>query len=93
MTDRQELHIMLDSVPDEDLDDARQVLKEFLEARERRSPGQKMTAEEHLQWLRSLPEEDYEMTDEEKASLALGREDIRAGRVHTFEDVAKELEM
>jgi len=67
--------------------------EEFLESREKSAPKQGATPEERLQWLRNLPEEDYDMTEEEKASMALGEEDMQAGRVHKFEDVARELDM
>ncbi len=65
----------------------------WVESRDRRAPGRPMTAEEHLQWLNNLPEEDYEMTDEEKASMALGEEDMKAGQVVSWEQVKKELEL
>jgi predicted transcriptional regulator len=52
-----------------------------------------MTSEEHLHWLRSIPQEDYEMTGEKKASIARGEEDMKAGRVVPWAQVEKELDL
>ena len=93
MTDRQELHMMLDRVREEDLEEARLLLKDLVESRERPSPGRKMTDEERIQWLNSLPEEDYELSDEENRRIERSRQQIRSGNFHAWEDVAKELEM
>lgn len=44
-------------------------------------------------YLCSLPEEDYILSDEEKASMARGGAEIEAGRWSKWEDVVKELDM
>jgi hypothetical protein len=90
---KRDLHVIIEQIPDDSLEEARHLLKEFLGSREKSAPKKGATPEERLLWMRSLPEEDYDMTEEEKRSMASGEEDMKAGRVHKFEDVAAELGM
>ncbi len=91
MTDRKTLYNLVDQIVDEDMEEARRLLKELLDAREKRSSGRKMTDEERIKWMESLPEEDYDISDAERAEIEEGEKAIREGRVVPFDKVAKEL--
>jgi len=91
MTDRKTLYNLVDQIVDEDMEEARRLLKELLDAREKRSSGRKMTDEERIKWMESLPEEGYDISDAERAEIEEGEKAIREGRVVPFDKVAKEL--
>jgi hypothetical protein len=91
MTDRHVLHSLVDQIVDEDMDDARQLLKEFLESREKYVSNKQMTPEEFQAYLDDAPEEDEEITEEEIRGIEEGRAAIRRGEYQSLESVMEEL--
>jgi hypothetical protein len=81
MVTRQELHELLDRVPDQGLNEARRYLQALKEA----------GGDPLLSRLLLAPEEDEEITADEEAAVAEAREDTAAGRLFTLEDVKREL--
>jgi hypothetical protein len=51
----------------------------------------RMKADIIYQNMQTSPEEDYELSEEEQQRIERGRKQIREGKSHKWEDVAKEL--
>lgn len=81
MVTRQELHQLLDEIPDAGLDEARRYLAALKEA----------GGDSFLARLLLLPEDDEPLTAEEEAALAEAYEDLAAGRIVTVEQAKREL--
>jgi len=77
---RDELHELVDQLPDEELDAAHRFV-EYL-----RHHG-----DPFLKKLMDAPLDDEPVTEEEEALVAEAWEDVKAGRLHSLEDVKKEL--
>ncbi len=83
MTTREELHQLIDTLPERGLEEARRYLEALREAQ-----GDALLAR-----LLLAPEDDEPLTAEEEAALAEAYEDIAAGRVMTHEELKRELEL
>lgn len=77
---REALHRLVDELPEPDVDTATRVLEAL-----------RATADPVLRSLLTAPEENEPISDEERAAIEEGMEDIRAGRVHSLDEVKKEL--
>jgi len=53
----------------------------------------RIKAEIIFQNMQSAPEEDYDLSIEEQQRIEKGRKQIREGKFHSWEDVAKELQI
>lgn len=88
---RKELIMMINRIPEYQIASVKTLLESLLECLEKQEKEMKSRA--ILAYMESVPEEDYEMSEEEKASILKGEEDIKAGRFHKWEDVAEELKI
>ncbi|MHC9543949.1 MAG: hypothetical protein AB9903_30915 [Vulcanimicrobiota bacterium] len=88
---RKELIMMINRIPEYQIASVKTLLESLLECLEKQENEMKSRA--ILAYMESVPEEDYEISEEEKASILSGEEDIKAGRFHKWEDVAEELEI
>jgi len=79
MTSKEELHRLVDELPESELHGAKRFL-EYL-----RNMGDPM-----MQALMEAPEDDEPETEEERAAVAEAYEDIAAGRVVTMEEIRHE---
>lgn len=77
---RDEIHELVDQLPDGELNAARRFV-EYL-----RHHG-----DPFLKKLMEAPIDDEPVTEEEQTLVAEAWEDVKAGRVHTYEQVKKEL--
>ena len=75
-----DLHQLVDQLPGHVLKLARRLLQALSEEEDR-----------FLKGLESAPEEDEPVSPEEAAAIDEAWEDVRAGRVHSLEDVKREL--
>ncbi len=87
-TVRHEIHDIVDVISDENLEDARKMLKEFVESRQ---PERRMTPEQYQIYLDSVPYEDEELSDEAKRRIDEGEKASKEGRSYSFDEVAEEL--
>ena len=78
MAARDKLHTMLDSIPEERLDAAREALAAL--------------ADPVLLALLNAPEDDEPVTDDDLAAIAEGREDQAHGRTITLDEYRARLE-
>ena len=76
-TTKEALHHLVDAIPDEGLEAARQALEPL--------------ADPFLLALATAPIDDEPETEEERAAVAEAYEDIAHGRVRPWEDVRREL--
>ena len=76
MTTREALYRLVDSIPLDQLDDARKALEPLTDPL--------------LSSLAHIPYDDEEETDEERALVAEGKADLRAGNYATLEKVRRE---
>jgi hypothetical protein len=81
MVTRQELHELLDRVPDQGLDEARRYLQALEEA-----GGDPVLAQ-----LLLAPPEDEDITADEDVAVEEARADTAAGRLLALEDVKRDL--
>lgn len=65
-----------------------QCLQKGLKAQEKR-----IRTEMIYEYMKTVPEEDYELSHEELRSIEQGRQAIREGKFHQWEDVEKELQI
>lgn len=77
-TTREALRKLIDRLPDEQLDRAARFLEDL-----GRSPRS------FDEFLASVPEDDEPTTDENRAAIAQGREDYRAGRTIPLADIPR----
>ena len=77
MTTKEALHRLIDAIPEQELDKARQALEPL--------------ADPFLFALANAPIDDEPETEEERAAVAEAREDVAHGRVRPWEDVRREL--
>ena len=77
-TTREELRMLIDRLPDEQLDRVARFLAEL--GRSTRS---------YDDFLASVPEDDEPTTDADRAAIAQGREDYRAGRTAPLSDIPR----
>ncbi len=82
MTTREEIHELLDQLPESELEDLHRVVLERLA---KHDPV--------LQAFLNAPEDDEPETEEERTAVAEAYEDFRAGRVFTLEQVKRELDL
>lgn len=80
MTTKDRLHRVLDTLPDSDLPTVARVLDALAQ-----------TADPARWTLDTAPLDDEPYTDEERAAVAEGWEDVRAGRVRSSGEVKREL--
>ena len=78
MTTKEQIHQLVDDLPERELDTAKRVL-EGLSALSASSPAEAALA--------SAPVDDESVTDEEARAIAEGERDVDAGRVVTAEEV------
>jgi len=91
---RQELYSIIDHLHDEDLDEARKMLKEFVESRDLGGQERRMTPKEQLAWMNSLPyDDDLVLTPEELAHIEESKKAYQEGKFQTWDEVARELEI
>jgi hypothetical protein len=90
---KRELYLMIEQIPDDSLDEAKLLLRELLERREKHEPDRQMTDEEFQTYLDDAPYDDEELTEEDRARLGKADEDIKAGRLVPWEQVERELEL
>ena len=76
VSERESLHRLVDELPDEDIDLARRYLEAL-----RRGAVYDLEA-----WIDDAP-----LTEEERVAVREAREDDEAGRVHTLDEVKREL--
>ncbi len=76
---KRDLHIIIEQIPDDSLEEARTMLRELLARRESQAPDRRMTPEEFQAYLDNAPEEDEEITEEEWRGIEEGRRAIREG--------------
>lgn len=76
-TSKEVLHHLVDAIPDEELEAARQALEPL--------------ADPFLLALATAPIDDEPETEEERAAVAEAYEDIAHGRVRPWEEVRREL--
>ncbi|MGV8121949.1 MAG: hypothetical protein AB2L14_19495 [Candidatus Xenobiia bacterium LiM19] len=88
---KKELIMLINRIPEYQIASVKTLLESLLECLEKQEKEMKSRA--ILAYMESVPEEDYEMSEEEKASILRGEKDIIAGRFHKWEDVAEELEI
>jgi hypothetical protein len=88
---RKEAHEIIDSMKDEDIEEARLLLRELVESREKYTPGRRMSDEERMEWLNSLPEEEEELSDEALKGIEEGERACKEGRCRSWEEAAREL--
>jgi len=81
-TKREDVRKLVDDVPEAELHAAARYLQYL---RDREDPL--------VRALMDAPEEDEPISDEERAAIEEGMEDLRAGRVHSLDDVKKELDL
>jgi len=72
---KRELYLMIEKIPDDSLDEARHLLRELLERREKHKPDRQMTDEEFQTYLDDTPYDDEELTEDDRARP--GRNRIR----------------
>ena len=77
MTTKESLYRLIDAIPEEELDAARQALEPLTDPL--------------LPALATAPIDAEPETDEERAAVAEAREDLAHGRVRPWEDVRREL--
>jgi len=63
---KRDLHVIIEQIPDDSLEEARMLLKEMVESMERRGPGYY---------------DDEPVTEEDEEDILAAEEDINAGRV------------
>lgn len=81
MSVRDEVHRLVDALPESELPAIRQVL----EARSRE------VGDSFLRFLNEAPIDDEPTTPEEEQAVAEAREDVRRGRTIPFEEVKRQL--
>ncbi len=79
--ERDELHRMLDAIPERKLHDVRKILETFSD--DESSPVRKA--------IENAPLDDEPETDEERRAVEEGEADIRAGRTLSTEELRREL--
>ncbi|MBI3964310.1 MAG: hypothetical protein HY329_01645 [Chloroflexi bacterium] len=77
MTTKELLHSLVEQLPDEELDRARRQLEELIDP--------------VLRALRNAPIDDEPETDEDDAGLQEAYADLASGRVHSLDEVKREL--
>jgi hypothetical protein len=88
---KRDLHIIIEQIPDDSLEEARHMLRELLARSEKQAPDGRMTPEEFQTYLDNAPEEDEEITEEEWRGIEEGRAAIRRGDYQSLESVMEEL--
>lgn len=76
-TTKHELHRLIDVLPEDGLDDARQALEQLVDP--------------FMLALVAAPFDDEPETEEERAAVAEAYEDVAHGRVRPWEDIRREL--
>ncbi|MBW3629314.1 MAG: hypothetical protein KY464_08460 [Gemmatimonadetes bacterium] len=79
-TVKQQLHALIDLLPESEMETARRVLE-----------GLHATAASQRYTLEDAPVDDEPETEEERAAVAEARADLAAGRVHSHEELKREL--
>ena len=74
---REDLHRLVDRIPDDETERAKEVLEAMAERR----------ADPRLLKLATAPVDDEPLTPEEEAAIAEAMEDVRAGHVRPWEEV------
>ena len=96
---RRMLHVLVDSIDEQNLD-AAQAFLEFLAARRGKLPPMEESAPDSvairdaiedpvLREFLAAPEDDEDLTDEEIAAIEEGKADIAAGRIVTHEEIMR----
>lgn len=80
MTVKEQLHVLVDALPESEAETARRVLE-----------GLHAIASTPSYTLDDAPEEDEPITPEEEAAVAEALADIAAGRVYSHEEIKREL--
>jgi hypothetical protein len=89
---KREIYLMIEQIPDDSLDEAKHLLRELLERREKHESDRQMTDEEFQTYLDDAPYDDEELSEEDHVRLGKADEDIKAGRLVPWEQVERELE-
>ena len=88
---KRELYVLIEKIPVKEIPTVKKMIELLMPYLKKHQKS--LSDDEYLDYLDSLPEEDEELSDEEMCRIEKSRNDIREGRVHSWEYVAEELDL